>query len=61
VGGNQLRNIASAIATLFFLIFFTFFLLRLAPGGPFDSDRAFAPEVKAAIDARYGLDQPLRT
>jgi oligopeptide transport system permease protein len=36
-----------------------FFLLRLAPGGPFDEERAFPPEVKANIERAYGLDQPL--
>jgi oligopeptide transport system permease protein len=37
----------------------TFFLLRLAPGGPFDSERAFAPEVLANLNRHYGLDLPL--
>jgi oligopeptide transport system permease protein len=36
----------------------TFFLMRLAPGGPFDTDRAFSPEVKANILRTYELDQP---
>lgn len=37
-----------------------FFLLRLAPGGPFDQNRAPAsPEVEAALRARYHLDEPL--
>jgi len=45
--------------TLFLLAVLTFFQLRLAPGGPFDEERAFPPEIRAAIDARYGLDKPL--
>lgn len=56
-----LRRIAGAIPTLAVLVTLTFFLLRLAPGGPFDGDRAWPPEVQANIHARYGLDQPLTT
>jgi oligopeptide transport system permease protein len=53
------RRVLGAVPTLFLLSALTFFALRLAPGGPFDSERAFPPEVEAAIQARYGLDQPL--
>ncbi len=34
-------------------------MMRLAPGGPFDRDRILPEEVKAAIAARYHLDEPL--
>jgi oligopeptide transport system permease protein len=54
-----LRRLAGAVPTLFLLSLITFFALRLAPGGPFDSERAFPPEVEAAIQARYGLDRPV--
>lgn len=38
----------------------TFFLMRAAPGGPFDRERAPAsPEIEAALRARYHLDEPL--
>lgn len=37
----------------------TFFLVRIAPGGPFDSEKAVLPEVKAALEAQYRLDLPL--
>ena len=36
-----------------------FFLLRLAPGGPFDAERAVPPEVLEALNAKYNLDAPL--
>lgn len=39
----------------------TFLLLRFLPGGPFDSEKALPPEIKANIEAQYGLDQPLLT
>jgi len=54
-----IRRIASAIPTLFLLSTATFFLLRLAPGGPFDTDHVFPPEIQANLETRYGLHQPL--
>ena len=54
-----IKRLLSALPTLFILSSLLFFLLRLAPGGPFDGERAFPAEVKAAIDQRYGLDKPL--
>lgn len=52
------RLIQSAL-TLFVLLSFTFFLLRLAPGGPFDSEKVWPPEIQAHIEAKYGLDKPI--
>ena len=37
----------------------TFLLLRVAPGGPFDSERKLPPEVIANLEAKYHLDEPL--
>lgn len=54
-----LKRLLGAIPTLLILATLTFFLIRLAPGGPFDSDRAFPPEVEANILKTYGLDQPV--
>ena len=42
-----------AVATL------TFTLLRLAPGGPFDSERKLPPEILANLEAKYHLNEPL--
>jgi oligopeptide transport system permease protein len=53
------KRILGAIPTLLILATFVFFLLRFAPGGPFDGDRVFPKEVQAAINARYGLDLPI--
>jgi oligopeptide transport system permease protein len=53
------KRILGAIPTLLILATFVFFLLRYAPGGPFDEDRVFPKEVQAAINARYGLDLPV--
>lgn len=46
-------------ATLFVLATITFFLLRVVPGGPFDSDKALPPDIKANVEAKFGLDKPL--
>jgi oligopeptide transport system permease protein len=54
-----LKQIASAALTLFLLSALTFFLIRVAPGGPFDGDKAWPPEIKANIEHSYGLDQPV--
>jgi oligopeptide transport system permease protein len=55
------RRIASAIPTLLILIVISFVLMRLAPGGPFTSERPLPPQVLANIEAKYGLDQPWPT
>ena len=48
-----------AIPVILAVITVTFFLMRVAPGGPFDGEKAVIPEVKAALEAQYRLDQPL--
>lgn len=52
------RVVYSAVVLLL-LATCTFFLVRVAPGGPFSAERAVSPEVEAALRARYGLDRPL--
>jgi oligopeptide transport system permease protein len=52
-------RLAGAIPTLFIIITITFFLMRAAPGGPFDQDQELAPEIKANLQRAYGLDQPV--
>ncbi|OOF35588.1 oligopeptide transporter permease [Rodentibacter rarus] len=54
-----LKRVLEAIPTLFILITFSFFLMRLAPGSPFTSERAYPPEVMANIEAKYHLNEPL--
>jgi oligopeptide transport system permease protein len=54
-----LRRIAGAIPTLFLLCTLTFFLMRVAPGGPFDRERQLPPAVKMAIEHTYHVDEPL--
>jgi oligopeptide transport system permease protein len=53
------RRLLVAIPTLFLVITLAFFMMRAAPGGPFDMDRRLPPEIERNVRARYGLDQPL--
>ncbi len=53
------RRIFSAIPTLFIIITVAFFMMRLAPGGPFDAERALPPGIEKNILAAYDLDLPL--
>ncbi|MGA9027069.1 MAG: ABC transporter permease subunit [Steroidobacteraceae bacterium] len=53
-----LKRIAGAVPTLFIIITLTFFLVRAAPGGPFDQEQSLPPEIVANLQAAYGLDQP---
>lgn len=54
-----IRRIFSMILTLFCISIITFSLMHSIPGGPFTSERSLAPEVEAALNAKYGLDDPL--
>jgi oligopeptide transport system permease protein len=54
-----LRRVLGAIPTFFLIVTLAFFLIRLAPGGPFDEEQALAPEVKANLERAYGLDRPM--
>jgi oligopeptide transport system permease protein len=54
-----LRRLAAVLPTLFVIITLSFFIIRIAPGGPFDEEQALPPEIKANLEAAYGLDRPL--
>ena len=54
-----IRRLLVAVPTILLLIVACFFLMHVAPGGPFTSERPLPPAVLANIEARYGLDQPL--
>jgi oligopeptide transport system permease protein len=53
------RRLLGAIPTLFVIVTLAFFMMRLAPGGPFDADRHLPPQIEANIRAAYQLDKPL--
>jgi oligopeptide transport system permease protein len=54
-----LKRFLHGLIVLWVVATLTFLLLRLAPGGPFDSDRKLPPEVIANLEAKYHLDEPL--
>ncbi len=54
-----IRRILGAIPTLFVIITLAFFLMHLAPGGPFDLQRHLPPEIEKNIEAAYNLDKPV--
>ncbi len=53
------KRLLGAIPTLFAIMTIAFFMIRLAPGGPFSSERAVPPEIEANLNRVYHLDQPL--
>jgi len=55
----MLRRLGEALVTLWLIASLTFLLLRILPGGPFDEEKALPPDVKASIEAKYKLHDPL--
>jgi oligopeptide transport system permease protein len=56
---HSVRRLLGLIPTLLMLITVAFFLMRIAPGGPFDSEKTLPPEIEANLNAKYHLDEPL--
>ena len=54
-----IRRFFSAIPTLFVIVTISFFLMRVAPGGPFNQEKGLNPVVKANLQRQYNLDEPL--
>ncbi len=54
-----LARILLAIPVLFFVVLITFILVRMAPGGPFDEERAVPKQVLMNLEKRYHLDEPV--
>jgi len=53
------RRLLETIPVLFIIVTATFFMVRFVPGGPFDSEKATTPEIRANLEAYYGLNLPL--
>jgi oligopeptide transport system permease protein len=53
-----LRRALWSIPVLLLVIFLTFLLMKLIPGGPFTSEKAIPPEILANMNAKYGLSDP---
>lgn len=54
-----LRRFLGAWPTLLVLMTLAFFMMRAAPGGPFDTEKTLPPEIQANLDKKYHLDEPL--
>ncbi len=52
-------RLLGVVPTLLMLITIAFFLIRVAPGGPFDSEKALPDEIRLNLEAKYHLDEPL--
>lgn len=53
------RRLLTAIPTLLVIVTLAFFLIRIAPGGPFNQERGLSPEIRANLERQFGLDDPL--
>lgn len=54
-----LRRLAWGGLVLLIVATLTFFLMHVVPGGPFDKEKKLPPEIKANVEAKYHLDQPV--
>jgi oligopeptide transport system permease protein len=54
-----IRRLVGAIPTLFLIVTISFFMIRLAPGGPFSKERNVPPEVLANLERVYHMDESL--
>ena len=54
-----LKRVLQAIPVLLIVVTVTFFLVRMAPGGPFDSEKNVPAEILENLNARYHLNDPL--
>lgn len=61
MGKFVLRRLLSLIPTMFLIVTFSFFIIRVAPGGPFSSEKKVSPEIMANLLHKYGMDEPLMT
>ena len=52
-------RLLNAIPTLWVLATFAFFIIRLSPGGPFDSEKTLPDSVRQNLNKLYHLDEPL--
>lgn len=54
-----LKRLLIAIPTLFLIVTISFFLMRVAPGGPFNQEKGLSPAIMANLERVYHLDKPL--
>jgi ABC-type dipeptide/oligopeptide/nickel transport system permease component len=54
-----LKRLLQGVITVWFIATATFFAMHNVPGDPLSGERAMSPEIRANLEARYGLDRPL--
>ena len=59
MGKYIIKRLLLAVITVFVVATLTFFLMNAVPGGPYEAEKAISPQAKAALEAKFGLDQPL--
>ena len=53
------KRLLGAVPTMLLIITIAFFMMRMAPGGPFDKERKLPPEIEASLAKAYHLDESL--
>src|SRR5574344_2483540 len=59
MGKFIVRRLLGLIPTMLIIVTLSFFMIRLAPGGPFSSEKKVTPEVMANLQHKYHMDEPL--
>lgn len=54
-----IKRLLGMIPTILIIITLSFFIVRIAPGGPFDGERALTEVIRRNIEAKYHMDEPL--
>lgn len=57
--GYTVRRVLNSVPTLLIIVTIAFFMVRLAPGGPFDAERSLPPEIEQNLAKAYHLDESL--
>lgn len=55
-----LRRFVGMVITMLVIVSFSFFMMKVAKGSPFSQERDVPVEVLQALQAKYGLDKPLK-
>lgn len=53
------KRLFMAILTLWLILTATFIMMKSIPGDPFANEKMILPEIRANMEAKYGLDKPL--
>lgn len=59
MGRYLFRRLIQVPVVLLILVTISFFLMRMAPGGPFSMDKQVDPDIKRRMEEKYHLDKPL--